>query len=130
MAEPIWVLDEAVLAIHNRQIAEHGGLPGVRDEGALLSALARPQNKFAYETPTLFDLAAAYAFGIASNHPFSDGNKRTAYVVSLLFLSLNGFRVEAEHDEKYTTFLRLAAGEVSEAELADWFKRHAVKIKS
>ena len=130
MNEPIWVLDETVLAIHNRQIAEHGGLPGVRDEGALLSALTRPRNKFAYEKPTIFQLAAAYAYGLAANHPFSDGNKRTAYVVSILFLHLNGFRIAAAHDDKYTTFLRLAAGEISEAELAVWFKQHAAKIKS
>ena len=130
MNEPIWVLDETVLAIHNRQIAEHGGLPGVRDEGALLSALTRPRNKFAYEKPTIFQLAAAYAYGLAANHPFSDGNKRTAYVVSILFLHLNGFRIAAARDDKYTTFLRLAAGEISEAELAVWFKQHAAKIKS
>jgi death-on-curing protein len=130
MQEPIWILDEAVLAIHNRQIAEHGGLSGVRDAGALASALGRPRNKFAYGEPGIFDLAAAYGFGIATNHPFADGNKRTAYVVSVLFLTLNGYRVEASQDEKYRTFLHLAAGKLPEAELAAWFKAHCATITS
>jgi len=122
MQEPVWVLDDTVLAIHNRQIAEHGGLAGVRDLGALKSALDRPKNKFTYAEPDMFELAAAYGYGIASNHPFSDGNKRTAYVVSLLFLALNGLKVEASQDEKYLTFLNLAAGQLSETQLAAWFK--------
>lgn len=129
MREPVWVLDEAVLAIHNRQIAEHGGLAGVRDAGALSSALNRPKNKFAYETPTLFELAAAYAFGLATNHPFADGNKRTAYVASLTFLRLNGFRVKATQEDKYRTFLSLAAGTLAESALAQWFERSSVAIK-
>lgn len=120
--EPVWVMKQAVLAFHNRQLAEHGGGEGVRDEGLLDSALARPQNKFAYEDPDLFMLAAAYAYGIATNHPFVDGNKRTAYVAALTFLRLNGFRVEADQTEKYQTFVKLAAGEIGEAELADWFR--------
>ena len=130
MEEPIWVLDETVLAIHNRQIAEHGGLAGVRDASALGSALGRPKNKFAYGEPDTFELAAAYGFGIATNHPFADGNKRAAFVVSLLFLTLNGFTVEASHDEKYRTFLDLAAGRLAEADLAVWFKAHCVPVKS
>jgi len=129
MPEPIWVLDESVPAIHNRQIAEHGGLSGVRDPSALASALGRPKNKFAYGEPTIFALGAAYAFGLAANHPFADGNKRTAYVVSVLFLALNGYRVEACQDEKYRTFLNLAAGKLSETELAAWFKTHCAPIK-
>lgn len=124
-AEPVWVLKAAVLAFHLRQLAEHGGGEGVRDEGLLDSALARPQNKFAYEEPDLFELAAAYAYGIATNHPFVDGNKRTAYVTALTFLRLNGFRVEASQTEKYETFIRLAAGELREAGLADWFRANA-----
>jgi death-on-curing protein len=130
MQEPNWVLDETVLAIHNRQIAEHGGLSGVRDAGALASALGRPKNKFAYAEPDIFDLAAAYGFGIATNHPFSDGNKRTAYVVSVLFLALNGYRVEASQDEKYRTFLDLAAGNLAEESLAAWFRAHCIPITS
>jgi death-on-curing protein len=130
MQEPNWVLDETVLAIHNRQIAEHGGLSGVRDAGALASALGRPKNKFAYAEPDIFDLAAAYGFGIATNHPFADGNKRTAYVVSVLFLALNGYRVEASQDEKYRTFLDLAAGNLAEESLAAWFRAHCLPITS
>ena len=126
MDDPAWILDETVLAIHNRQIAEHGGLSGVRDANALASALGRPKNKFAYGEPSIFELAAAYGFGIATNHPFADGNKRTAYVVSVLFLALNGYRVEAGQDEKYRTFLDLAAGKLSEAELTEWFGTHCV----
>jgi death-on-curing protein len=129
MREPVWVLDETVLAIHNRQIAEHGGLAGVRDAGVLSSALNRPKNKFAYEDPTLFDMAAAYAFGLATNHPFADGNKRTAYVVSLTFLRLNGFRMTATQEDKYRTFLSLAAGSLTEAALAQWFERNSTAIK-
>jgi death-on-curing protein len=129
MREPIWVLDEAVTAIHHRQIAEHGGLPGVRDTGALASGLSRPKNKFAYETPTLFELAAAHAYGVAANHPFNDGNKRTAYVVSLTFLRLNGFRVTATQEDKYRTFVSLAAGTLTESELAVWFKKNAEAVK-
>lgn len=123
--EPVWVLKAAVLAFHLRQLAEHGGGEGVRDEGLLDSALARPLNKFAYEEPDLFELAAAYAYGIATNHPFVDGNKRTAYVTALTFLRLNGLRVEASQTEKYETFIRLAAGELREVELADWFRVNA-----
>ena len=97
MDEPTWVLDEIVPAIHGRQLAEHAGSPGVRDAGLLASALARPKQLFAYggAEATLQPLAAAYAFGIARNHPFLDGNKRTAFVVSLLFLRLNGLTIEA-----------------------------------
>ena len=128
MQEPNWVLDETVLAIHNRQIAEHGGLSGVRDAGALASALGRPKNKFAHAEPDIFDLASAYGFGIATNHPFADGNKRTAYVVSVLFLNLNGYRLDAGQDEKYRTFLDLAAGNLAEEPLAVWFRAHCVPI--
>ncbi|HEX7775557.1 MAG TPA: type II toxin-antitoxin system death-on-curing family toxin [Parvibaculum sp.] len=123
--EPVWVLKQAVLAFHIRQLAEHGGGEGVRDEGLLDSALARPENKFAYEEPDLFMLAAAYAYGIATNHPFVDGNKRTAYVTALTFLRLNGFRVDASQTEKYETFIRLASGEIGEDDLAAWFRRNA-----
>jgi death-on-curing protein len=123
--EPIWVMKVAVFAFHLRQLTEHGGGEGVRDEGLLDSALDRPLNKFAYEEPDLFTLAAAYAYGIATNHPFVDGNKRTAYVTALTFLRLNGYRVEASQTEKYETFIALAAGELSEEGLADWFRQTA-----
>ena len=124
MDEPIWIRDEAVAAIHHRQIAEHGGADGIRDPGLLASALARPRNTFAYggEDVDLAALAAAYAYGIASNHPFVDGNKRVAYVVCRTFLRRNGFDFEATAEEKYGAFMRLAAGETSEAELAAWIR--------
>lgn len=125
-----WLLEETVYAIHKRQIAEHGGGDGVRDEGLLLSAIARPQNLYAYseETPDISALAASLAYGIAKNHPFIDGNKRTALVVSRTFLILNGFNVEATQEEKYLTFLKLAEGNLNEEELAEWFRSKLVKI--
>ena len=122
MNEIKWLLEETVYAIHKRQIAEHGGGDGLRDEGLLLSALARPQNLLAYseETPDISALAASYGFGIAKNHPFIDGNKRTALVVARTFLLLNEFSLNASQEEKYLTFLKLAEGNLSEEELAAW----------
>ncbi len=124
MSEIKWLLEETVYAIHKRQIAEHGGGDGLRDEGLLLSALARPQNLLAYsdETPDVSALAASYGFGIAKNHPFIDGNKRTALVVARTFLLLNGFNLDAAQEEKYLTFLKLAEGNLSEEELAAWIR--------
>ena len=126
MAEIKWLLEETVYAIHKRQIAEHGGSDGARDEGLLLSALARPQNLPAYseETPDIAQLAAALAYGIAKNHPFIDGNKRTTLVVSRTFLLLNGFNLNASQEEKYLTFLKLAEGNLSEEELAEWIRKN------
>jgi death-on-curing protein len=126
MEEIRWLLEETVYAIHKRQIAEHGGSDGLRDEGLLLSALARPQNLLAYgeEPPDISQLAAALAYGIAKNHPFIDGNKRTALVVARTFLLLNGFNLCASQEEKYLTFLRLAEGNLSESELAEWIRRN------
>ena len=128
MSEIKWLLEETVYAIHKRQIAEHGGSDGVRDEGLLLSALARPQNLLAYseETPDISALAASLAYGIAKNHPFIDGNKRTALVVARTFLLLNGFSLEATQEEKYLTFLKLAEGNLSEEELAEWIRQKVV----
>jgi death-on-curing protein len=120
-----WVELETVLVAHADQIAEHGGSPGLRDEGALHSALARPQNLAAYGDPDLFRLAAAYAFGLARNHAFVDGNKRTAFVVSSAFLSLNGFELDADEADAADTFLKLAAGELTEDELAGWFRANS-----
>jgi death on curing protein len=124
MAEIVWLLTETVRAVHSRQISEHGGKPGIRDEGLLLSALARPQNLVAYgdPTPDLSALAASYAYGIARNHPFIDGNKRVALVAARTFLILNGADLEATQQEKYITFLRLAEGGLSEDELAEWIR--------
>ncbi|MEO8650527.1 MAG: type II toxin-antitoxin system death-on-curing family toxin [Acidobacteriota bacterium] len=119
-----WLRTDAVLAIHKRQIAEHGGSEDVRDIGLLESALARPENIAAYEPDSdIARLAAAYAFGIAKNHPFIDGNKRTALVATRTFLLLNGFQLSASPQEKYLTFLALADGSLSEDELAQWLRK-------
>lgn len=119
MPEIVWLLEEAVRAIHERQIAEHGGSSGVRDQGLLLSALARPKHFLAYgdPPPDAAALAAGYAFGIARNHPFIDGNKRTALVAARTFLLINSYDLEASQEEKYLTFLRLAEGSLTEEEL-------------
>ncbi len=126
MPEIKWLLEEAVYIIHKRQITEHGGSDGLRDEGLLLSALARPQNLLDYseEPPDIAQLAVALAYGIAKNHPFIDGNKRTALVVSRTFLLLNGFNLNASQEEKYLTFLKLAEGNLSEEELAEWIRKN------
>jgi death-on-curing protein len=120
----VWVREDVVRAVHLRQLAEHGGGEGIRDEGLLQSALARPQNLLAYgdPAPDLAALAAAYAYGIASNHPFVDGNKRTALVVARLFLLLNGANLAATQEEKYSIFLALAGGRLPEEALAEWLR--------
>ena len=129
MEEPRWVSKRAVLALHSEQLAEHGGSDGIRDETLPDSALAKPKNVFAYaESPDLFRLAASYAFGIARNHAFVDGNKRTSLVVSILFLNRNGWDIEAPKTDLYQTFLHLADGSLGEEELASWFAAHAVPI--
>lgn len=126
MDDPIWITREVALAIHHRQLAEHGGADGVRDEGLLESALGRPRHRFAYEdpTPTIPALAASYAYGIARNHAFIDGNKRTAYVVCRTFLILNGFDLTIDRVDRYRAFLALAEGSLSEAELTEWLTTH------
>ncbi len=114
---------EVALATHAEQLAEHGGGDGIRDAGMLESAMARPRNLADYGEPDAAALAAAYAFGIARNHPFTDGNKRTAAVVSETFLMLNGCTLDASDAEVVVAFVALAAGELSEDELADWFRQ-------
>jgi death-on-curing protein len=129
MNEPLWVSKKAVLAMHSAQLAEPGGSDGIRDETLLDSALAKPRNVFAYaDQPDIFRLAASYAFGIARNHAFVDGNKRTALVVSLTFLSRNGWDVVAPKENVYFTFLHLADGSLTEEELTVWFTKHAVPL--
>jgi len=130
MKEPTWVLKSIALAIHVEQIFEHKGQPGIRDITLLESALSRPQNLYAYQSPTLFELAASYAYGIIKNRPFIDGNKRSAFVVSLLFLELNGYELIASREEKVTTFLKLASSLLTEKELAVWFQEHSNSISS
>ncbi|MEZ0471243.1 type II toxin-antitoxin system death-on-curing family toxin [Luteimonas salinilitoris] len=122
----IWIEKPLALAIHDRQLAEHGGNPGVRDEGLLDSALARPQQLHAYgdPPPDLADLAASLAFGLARNHPFIDGNKRTAHVCYRVFLALNDADLKAGDEDKYVTMLALAEGSLPEADFAAWLRRH------
>jgi len=119
-----WLPTKTVLAIHEEQIREHGGGSGVRDAGLLESALARPKNLAAYGEPDLAELAAAYAFGIARNHPFVDGNKRTAFVTAGTFLIRNGAALDVAEAEAVVVFTDLAAGRLTEAELAAWYRRH------
>lgn len=127
MPDWIWVAVETATAAHAEQLAEHGGGEGVRDERLLESAMARPRNLAAYGQPDAAALAAAYAYGIARNRPFVDGNKRTAAVVSETFLILNGHRSMATDAEVVVAFLALAAGELSEGETADWFRQHVAE---
>ncbi len=118
-----WVSANVVLAIHDEQIAEHGGMPGLRDESLLLPALARPQNLAAYGDPDIAGLAASYAIGIARNHPFLDGNKRTAITVAAgVFLPLNGYRLDAPDSDIVKTMLAVADGSMSEADFAAWLR--------
>jgi death on curing protein len=127
--QPLWVSKKAVLAMHSEQLSEHGGSNDIRDEALLDSALAKPLNVLAYaDKPDIFRLAASYAFGIARNHAFMDGNKRTALVVSITFLDRNGWDIVAPKEEVYFTFLHLAEGSLSEEELADWFRNNAVPL--
>ena len=114
--------------MHADQIAEHGGLHGVRDQGLLESALSRPKNLLAYGDPGPFELAAAYAFGIARNHPFVDGNKRSAFLASASFLAWNGWELTAAETDVVIVFQDLAAGNLNEPELAVWFERHSKRI--
>jgi death on curing protein len=124
----VWIATEVALAAHAEQLAEHGGGEGVRDAGALDSAMMRPRNLALYEEPDAAALAAAYAYGIARNHPFVDGNKRTAAVVSETFLVLNGHALGASDAELVVAILAVAAGELSEDELADWFRQHLAEF--
>jgi len=125
--EPIWLGTDIALAIHDRQLAEHGGPSGVRDHGLLESALAKPVNKWGYGENDLCTLAAAYAFGVARNHPFTDGNKRTAWVLARTFLVLNVCHLFFEREAAISTVQSLAAGELTEEELASWFREHITK---
>jgi death-on-curing protein len=124
----VWIATAVAMEAHREQLIEHGGGQGVRDSGLLESATARPQHLVAYGQPDAAALAAAYAYGIARNHPFVDGNKRTAAVVSETFLVLNGFALEASDAEVVVAFLALAAGELGEDELADWFRTRIIEF--
>ena len=125
MSPWVWIEREVIVAIHDMQLAEHGGLPGTRDAGLLESALARPLHLAAYDQPDAAALAAAYGWGIARNHPFIDGNKRTAFVAIELFLQLNGWALHASDADCVITMLAVAAGDLPEDTLADWLRCHA-----
>lgn len=122
-----WIDKQALLLLHDESLAEHGGSAGIRDEGLLDSALARPLNLEAYGEPDFADLAASYAIGLAKNHPFVDGNKRAAFLATGLFLYLNGYRLSVSQADATLTMLAVAASEIDEAAFAEWLRRHSVK---
>jgi death-on-curing protein len=127
-SEPGWLTRIVVDAVHNDQLREHGGLPGIRDENVLDSALARPQQKWHYADNTDVPmLAAAYAFGLVKNHPYRDGNKRIGFLTMVTFLGLNGYELGATDAEVVTEILAVADGSVSEDELADWIRHHSTR---
>ncbi len=128
MSEPIWLLDVAVLIAHEVSLANFGGADGMRDSGLLESALARPRNLFVYGDPEIPELVAAYTAGIVQNHPFVDGNKRTGFLAGAAFLELNGLRLIASEPEATRIMLGLAAGDVSELELAAWFREKSENV--
>ncbi|OFW38865.1 MAG: death-on-curing protein [Acidobacteria bacterium RIFCSPLOWO2_12_FULL_67_14b] len=122
MKAPVWLLREAVLATHERLLSEFGGAAGIRDQGLLDSALARPVNLYDYGKPTIFELAAAYAFGVVKNHPFVDGNKRTGFTIAVMFLERNGEAFTASEVDATVQTLALAASELGEPGYADWLR--------
>jgi death on curing protein len=132
MREPIWIDLETALVYHDESLAEHGGAEGIRDGSALESALAKPKKLLACsESPPSFcRMAAAYACGIARSHPFVDGNKRTALIVSLAFLALHRIEVTASKEDRYETFFRLAEGGVTESQLAEWFAKNSRRVRT
>jgi len=125
MSEPVWIEDALVLAIHDRQLVEHGGAAGVRDESLLQSALGRPRNHFAYASADIIELARLYTAGIVQNHPFVDGNKRSGFVVGVLFLELNGYRFTASEEAAAQAVLELAAGTIDEAGFCAFLRANA-----
>lgn len=125
MKDWIWLQREVIIAVHEMQLTEHGGLTGVRDAGLMDSALARAPNMAAYGIPDAAALAAAYGWGLSRNHPFNDGNKRTGFVAAELFLSLNGYELAADDASCVITMLGVAAGEVSEDAFAAWLRQHS-----
>ena len=124
----VWIDTSVIHAVHDEQLQEHGGSSGLRDEGLLESALARPQQLAAYGEPDAAALAAAYGFGLAKNHPFIDGNKRTAFVAVELFLALNGFEFNASDAECVMAMLQLAASECTEEQFAEWVRMHSARV--
>lgn len=128
----IWnlLLKGVIIAIHNEQVAEHGGICGIRDDGLLDSALARPQHQSCYCSASVFDLVAAYASGIIRDHPFTDGNKRTAFLASYVFLVINGWQLQASEIDALNVVLALATGEIDEAAFSNWLQNNSVEMES
>ena len=130
MTEPIWIDERDALALHDRLLALHGGAEGLRDHGLLKSALARPQQQFAYvESPNMFEMAAAYTGSVVRNHPFVDGNKPTGFVVGILFLELNGYRFAASEEEAARAVLELASGNLDEAGYTAFLRANSLPAK-
>lgn len=127
MSEPFWILRETVEILHEETIAHEGGAPGIRDEGLLESALARPRNAWNYGVTDMHALAASYAFGLAKNHAFVDGNKRAAFLVAAVFLELNGHQLIASEVDAVLAFLAIASGDLDETTLADWLRDNTEK---
>jgi death-on-curing protein len=125
--EPVWLNRQDCLAIHEIMLSQHGGLAGVRDEGLLESALSKPQNLFAFSSPTLAQMAASYAAGIIQNHPFLDGNKRTGFMLAATFLELNGRTLAATEESVVERTLALASGRLPQAQYAEWLEENSVK---
>ena len=130
MSQPVWVLPEAIRALHERLLSEFGGASGIRDEGMLESSLSRPGNQYSYGSPAIHELAAAYAFGLVRDHPFVDGNKRIGFATAILFLEINGYRFSASEVDATLQTLALAAHELDEAGYAAWLKKNSVLMRS
>jgi death-on-curing protein len=130
MKQPVWIDERDALVLHDRLLAVHGGAAGLRDDGLLKSALARPQQQFAYaESANIIDMATAYTAGIVRNHPFLDGNKRTGFVVGILFLELNGYRFTAGEEDAAKAVLELAAGNLDEAGYSSFLRSNVARRK-
>ncbi len=121
-AEPLWILERVVLAVHDQLLAAHGGATGLRDAGALESALARPRQHYAYSSPDLIELTALYTAGLVRNHPFIDGNKRTGFAIGIVFVELNGFDFKASEEDATQAVLALAAGTLDETGCVVWLR--------
>jgi death on curing protein len=129
--EPVWIDERDALALHDRLLALHGGAAGLRDDGLLKSALARPQQHFAYaESADIIDMAAVYTAGIVRNHPFVDGNKRTGFVVGILFLELNGYRFTASEEDAAKSVLELAAGDLDETGYSAFLRDNVARLET
>lgn len=123
-----WLLENVVIAVHDEQIAIHGGMQGLLDHGLLVSAMMRPQNKAVYGEPSVFELATAYSSGIIKNHPFMDGNKRTGFLAAYIFLALNGWQLAAPEPEAVTAVLSLATGNMDEQEFSQWLMARSIRL--